>query len=156
MIRDATLADAAAICEIYNYYVTNTIITFEETPVSVEQMQQRIAAVTISYPWLVVTENDQVQGYAYISQWRSRSAYRHSTECTIYLNAETIGKGIGKALFRELLVRVQGTSIHTVIAGIALPNEPSIRMLEKFGFEQVAHFKQVGYKFDRWIDVGYW
>ncbi len=156
MIRDVTLADAAAICEIYNHYVTDTIVTFEETPVSVDQMQNRITSATASYPWLVFAQDDRVMGYAYVGEFRNRSAYRHTVECTIYLHADAVGKGIGKVLFSALLDRVRQTSIHTVVGCISLPNDPSVRLHEQFGFEQVAHFKETGYKFDQWIDVGYW
>ena len=157
MIRDVKLTDAEAICEIYNPYVLNTDITFEEVPVTPDQIRQRITTVTASYPWLVITEDDKVQGYAYICRWRERAAYRHSSECAIYLRNDTIGKGLGKTLFAALLGRIrQTTAIHAVIAAIALPNAPSIRLHEKLGFEQIGHFKQTGYKFNRWIDVGYW
>ena len=156
MIRDVTLDDADAICEIYKHYILNTNITFEETPVAADQMRQRITTVTASYPWLVATDNDQIQGYAYVGRWHERAAFRHSVECAIYLDAEVIGKGIGKALLSALMDRVRQTDIHAVIAAITLPNEPSICLHEKFGFEQVGHFKQTGYKFNGWIDVGYW
>lgn len=156
IIRDAAVADAAAICEIYNHYIQNTIITFEEQSVSADQMAQRIAAVTASYPWLVSAENGQVLGYAYVDRWRPRSAYRHSVESTVYVRSDATGKGIGKPLLKALLDRIRQTSIHSILAAIALPNEPSIVLHEQFGFRQVGCFRQTGRKFDQWIDVGYW
>lgn len=156
MIRDVTIADAEAICKIYNHYVQNTTITFEENPVSIGIMQQRISHVIASYPWLVLSENDHVLGYAYVSPWRTREAYRYTVESTIYLHTDFVGKGFGKALFSELIHQIQPTSIHAVIVGISLPNEPSVFFHEKFGFEKVAHFKQTGFKFNKWLDVGYW
>ena len=158
MIRDVTTDDVAAICEIYNHYITNTVVTFEEIPVTTEQMQTRIASVTESYPWIVFIDNEQVSGYAYVGKFHQRTAYRHTLECTIYLHPEAAGRGIGKKLFAELLERVQQlpTPIHSVIGCIALPNEPSVALHEKFGFKKVGHLTEAGYKMDRWIDVGYW
>lgn len=156
MIRNVTLDDAQAIGAIYNYYISNTIISFEEQPVTQEEMTTRISGTISDFPWLVFEEDEELLGYAYASKWKGRSAYRHSVEASVYLVSEATGKGIGTALYTELLARLRGMSIHTVVGGIALPNEASVALHEKFGFEKVAHFKEVGRKMDRWIDVGYW
>ncbi len=156
MIRAATTNDAAAIAAIYNHYIANSIITFEETPVSADEMAARIAEVTASLPWLVFESAGEVMGYAYASPWKSRCAYRFSVETTVYLAATATGRGIGTQLYTALLADLRGRSLHSVIGGVALPNAASVALHEKFGFEKVAHFKQVGWKFDRWIDVGYW
>lgn len=156
MIRNATLADCAAIAGIYNYYIRNTIVTFEEEPVSASEMEARVAGVQTKYPWLVYEENGVVTGYAYASAWKVRAAYRHAAEISVYLDVNHTGKGIGKELYSALLERVKTLPLHTVIGGIALPNEASIRLHETFGFKKVAHFAEVGRKFDRWVDVAYW
>jgi phosphinothricin acetyltransferase len=156
MIRLATPDDAKDICTIYNTYIENTTISFEETPVSVEQMQQRINAIGESFPWLVYTIDQQVVGYAYASRWKARSAYRYSVESTIYLSEQITGQGIGSQLYQALIAELKQTKAHSVIACIALPNAASIALHERIGFEKVAHFKEVGRKFDRWIDVGFW
>jgi L-amino acid N-acyltransferase YncA len=157
MIRLATRSDAEEICEIYNYYVLNTHINFEEEAVTVKDMQDRIVTVAEKNPWLVYEENGKIIGYAYASEWKSRCAYRFSVETTVYLSHGLNRRGIGSMLYQELLTLLgEDKNIHAVIGGIALPNETSIRLHEKFGFEKVAHFKEVGFKFGKWIDVGYW
>jgi phosphinothricin acetyltransferase len=156
MIRSADISDAAGIRNIYNQYVINTTITFEENPVSIVEMESRIKNTIQVYPWLVYEENGKILGYTYAHKWRERSAYRYSVETGIYLDSAYVGKGIGTGLKRELLKVLKEKSIHTVICGIALPNEASIALCEKFGFEKVAHFKNVGFKMNKWIDVGYW
>lgn len=156
MIRSVTTADAGEICTIYNYYVLHTHINFEEEAVPVQEMEQRIINITGKHPWLVYEENGKVIGYAYASEWKSRCSYRFSVESTVYLAHGTNGKGIGSQLYDALLQKISNTDTHVVIGGIAQPNEASIALHEKFGFEKVAHFKEVGYKFDKWIDVAYW
>jgi L-amino acid N-acyltransferase YncA len=156
-IRTVASSDAAAIASIYNHYVTETIVTFEEEPVSPEGMAGRIGEVrSASFPWLVAEEGGYVVGYAYGAPWRPRSGYRFSAEITVYLAREHVGRGIGSRLYGQLLPMLQDQGIHAVIGGIALPNEASVALHEKFGMRKVAHFEQVGFKFDRWIDVGYW
>jgi len=156
MIRAAHPQDAAAICAIYNHYIAHSTITFEESPVSVEEIAARIAEVTTSLPWLICETEKEVLGYAYASPWKSRCAYRFAAESTVYLSPAATGKGIGSELYKALLADLRGRKLHSVIGGVALPNAASVALHEKFGFEKVAHFKQVGWKFERWIDVGYW
>jgi phosphinothricin acetyltransferase len=156
-IRDATLDDAAAIAAIYNPYVAQTCITFETDTVSEVEMRERIVEVAAArLPWLVAIKDDAIVGYAYASKWKGRCAYRHSAETTVYLDPSSKGKGIGRAIYAALIGRLRAGGMHAVIGGIALPNEASIALHERLGFEKVAHFKQVGFKQDRWIDVGYW
>ncbi len=156
-IRHAIKGDAKAIAMLYNYYILNSTANFEEEAVSSEIMSQRISAVQQGYPWLVCESAEgQIFGYAYATAWKSRSGYRHTVEVSVYLNKDIQGQGIGTALYSKLLSLLKEMNIHAVIGGIALPNTVSIRLHEKFGFEKVAHFKEVGYKFDKWIDVGYW
>ena len=156
MIRAAKLSDAQDICDIYNEYVRNSTITFEEIPVSIDEMKGSIEMTTRVYPWLVYEEDGKVIGYTYGRRWRERAAYRNSVETGTYLNSSHLGKGIGTELKKELLKILKERSFHTVISGIALPNPGSVALCEKFGFKKVAHFKEVGYKFGKWIDVGYW
>ena len=154
-IRACVREDVGAICAIYNHYVDNSIITFEEAPVSTGEMTDRIRSCTQTNPWLVCEVDDQVVGYAYASKWHGRSAYRYSAEVTVYVRHDRHGHGYGRALYAGLLELLAG-KYHAIIAGISLPNEGSVRLHEKFGFRKVAHFSEVGRKFDRWVDVGYW
>lgn len=156
MIRKVESRDANAIASIYNYYVKNEIATFEEVPVSVEYFQNNIASVTKQFPWLVFEENGQVLGYAYANIWKTRSAYNKSVEVSVYLKHGLNQRGIGSQLYKELIAILKREGFHVLIGGISLPNEASVRLHEKFGFEKVAHFKQIGYKFNTWVDVGYW
>ena len=156
LIRPATEDDAAAIAAIYNHYVLETIITFEEDAVADAEMAARIRETIPSLPWLVLTENGEVTGYAYASKWKSRCAYRYSAESTIYLRSDLTRRGSGQLLYAELLRQLRQRGVHSVIGGVALPNPGSQRLHEKMGFKKVAHFEQVGRKFDQWIDVGYW
>jgi phosphinothricin acetyltransferase len=156
-IREAAASDAAAIAGIYNHYVLGTVVTFEEEPVSSDEIARRIEKVrSASLPWLVVEADGDVVGYAYAGPWHTRSAYRFSVETTVYLAPAQVGRGIGSKLYGELLSTLQTRRIHAAIGGIALPNETSVALHEKLGFRKVAHFDEVGFKFDRWIDVGYW
>lgn len=156
MIRNANIEDAEQICEIYNYYVLHTIVTFEETPVSKEEMKSRIETTIQKHPWIVYEKDNQILGYAYANEWKSRCAYKFSVESTVYLNKKSHGLGIGSLLYKELIERIKLQNLHAIIGGISLPNDASIALHEKLGFEKIAQFREVGYKFNKWIDVGYW
>jgi|SRR5690348_5797181 phosphinothricin acetyltransferase len=156
LLRDCTVHDAAPISAIYNHYVVETRVTFEETVVSASEMAQRMAAVTAQFPWLVWERDGTVLGYAYAMSWKARSAYRHSVETTIYLSPDARGEGIGTALYQSLFERLRQLSIHCAIGVIALPNPASVALHEKLGFIKAGHFHEIGLKFGHWIDVGYW
>jgi phosphinothricin acetyltransferase len=156
-LRLATALDATPICAIYNPYVATTSISFEEDPVSEQDMAKRIADVgAAGLPWLVLEADGRIAGYAYATRWRVRPAYRTSVESTIYLDPAFAGRGLGRLLYSALLDALRQRDVHMVIGGIALPNENSIALHEKLGFRKVAHFSEVGMKFGRWTDVGYW
>jgi L-amino acid N-acyltransferase YncA len=156
MLRDARPDDAATICAIYNHYIEHTPFTFEESSVAPSEMKSRIVKVTETLPWLVAEENGELTGYCYASRWRERSAYRNSAEVSVYLRPAAVGKRKGTELLGALLSQLRGRGTHCAIGGVALPNAASVALLEKFGLRQVAHFREVGYKFGQWIDVGYW
>jgi len=156
-IRNATAADAPAMARIYNHYVANTVVSFEEAPVSEGDMSARLAAIeALRWPWLVAEGADGVSGYAYADRWKVRAAYRHTVEVTIYLDAGAVGRGLGTQLYGALFERLRGTEAHVAIGVISLPNPASIALHEKFGLRKAAHFNAVGHKFGRWVDVGYW
>jgi L-amino acid N-acyltransferase YncA len=155
-IRQVLPDDAPQICEIYNHYIASTIITFEEEPLSTAAMSQRIAEVTAKYPWLVSERNGSIAGYAYATAWKTRSAYRFAVESAIYLKPESTGQGIGNALYLTLIEALRERRFHCVIGGIALPNAASVALHEKLGFRRIGQFAKVGWKFNTWLDVGYW
>ena len=155
-IRPVCPGDAPAIAEIYNYYITGTAITFEEEALPVQEMENRIRDISAQYPWLVREEAGQVAGYAYISKYKDRVSYRHTAELSIYLRNGLEGKGMGTALLSRLLGAIDRGKIHVLVSGITLHNERSVALHEKFGFAKAAHFHEVGFKFNKWLDVGYW
>ena len=156
MIRTATVEDAGELAAIYNYYILKTTATFEKTAIQPKEMKARIAKVIAALPWIVYEEDRQLSGYAYATEWKSRAGYKHTVETSVYLKHNAPKKGIGSLLYEALINQLIHMHFHTLIGGIALPNQPSIALHEKFGFKKTAHFKEVGYKFNKWVDVGYW
>ena len=159
MVRPVCPSDAAAICSIYNYYIENTTISFEEIPLQTSVMEERICNISAKYPYIVFADENcggEITGYAYINTWKERSAYRYSAEISVYVRYGFEGKGIGRILMENLLKEVRKTEIHSLVAGITLPNDRSVALQEKFGFKNIARFEEIGYKFNKWIDVGYW
>lgn len=156
-IRLATLADAAQVAAIYNHYIATSRATFELESVSVAEMENRMRALDRGgYPFLICENDGETAGYAYGQPFKPRAAYRHSIEVSVYIRNGSEGKGVGKMLYDQLFPEILKGDYHAIIAGISLPNEASVRLHEKYGFEKVAHFREVGFKFGRWIDVGYW
>lgn len=157
VIRPATVADAWAIAGIYNHYIRNTVVTFEEEPVGTRVMEERIAAVRdASLPWLLADSRDGIIGYAYAGRFHPRSAYRYAAETTVYLAHGREGQGTGTRLYIELLNLLKAQGIRTAVGLIALPNAPSVTLHEKLGFNHTGTLQGVGFKQDRWVDVGYW
>lgn len=156
MIRNATLKDAQRIADIYNYYIEHTVVTFEETLVTENEIKTRIQEKTKDLPWLVFEEAGMVIGYAYASKWAGRCSYRFSSEITVYLDVNCKGRGVGTQLYTALIEQLKTLNYHVIIGGITLPNLASERLHEKFGFEKAAHYKEIGFKFNQWLDVGYW
>jgi L-amino acid N-acyltransferase YncA len=156
-VRAATIDDAATIADIYNHYALKTVVTFDEEAVDVSVIAGRMQAVAeASLPWLVAEQGRDVLGYAYASRWNARAGYRYSVEVTVYLNPSRGGMGIGSALYSVLFPMLKERGIRNVIGGIALPNVGSVALHEKFGMRQVAEYKDIGVKFGKWLDVGYW
>ncbi len=156
MIRRVRTKDVEDICNLYNYYVAKSIVTFEEQPVGTGEIARRIENIAKDFPWFVYEDKGKIVGYAHASRWKARSAYRFAVEGTVYVDPDCMGRKIGFKVYERLIQELRKLSFHTVMGGIALPNDASIALHEKLGFEKVAHFKEVGQKFGKWIDVGYW
>ncbi|MDR0541308.1 MAG: GNAT family N-acetyltransferase [Dysgonamonadaceae bacterium] len=157
MIRNVKLYDAERIAKIYNYYIENTAVTFDEDPVTVEKIRQKIEDIRAkAYPYLVCEEDGLLTGYAYINTWRPHSAYNITLETSIYIDPQYVGKGLGAKLYEALIEKSGGMNIHSLIAVISLPNDSSRKLHEKFGFRLVGNFKETGIKFNRLIDVEFW
>lgn len=156
-IRQALATDAEAIARLYNPFITDSIITFEEQPVAPAEMASRIAEVAAaSLPWSVATRAGSVVGYAYASKWKGRSAYRFSVETAVYVDPACARQGIGTSLYRALLDQLKQRGLHAAFGVIALPNPPSVGLHAKLGFRLVGQLAEAGFKFGQWIDVGYW
>ncbi|MDT0551779.1 GNAT family N-acetyltransferase [Urechidicola vernalis] len=156
MIRKVQLKDAKQIVAIYNYFVLNSIVTFDKTPFSESDFVTRIKNIQKKYPFIVFEENGAILGYAYANKWREKPAYKQTIESTVYVKHNIHNKGIGSKLYKELLNNLRENNYHTVVGGLSLPNDASIKLHENFGFKKVAHFKEVGFKFGDWVDVGFW
>lgn len=156
MIRPVVKEDAPMICDIYNYYVENTVITFEENPVDADEMGRRIQNITETHPWIVFEEEGLILAYAYASPWRVKSAYRFSAELTVYADVNHRGKKIGSTLYTALIKKMEEMGKHCLYGVIAVPNEASDKLHKRLGFTKCGHFHQVGYKFGKWVDVSYW
>ncbi|KAF0106820.1 MAG: phosphinothricin acetyltransferase [Chloroflexi bacterium] len=143
LIRNANENDAEAIARIYNHYILNTVITFEEETVSNQEIASRIKEIkSASLPYLVVEQNGEVFGFAYAGKWKSRSAYRYAVESSVYLDPGLVGEGFGSQLYVSLLDQLREMGVHTVIGGVALPNPASVRLHKKLGFTKVAEFHE--------------
>ena len=155
-IRAVTREDVEHVVEIYNHYIQTTAITFETEAVSLGEMTNRVEEIAAHYPWLVLEDNNTLVGYAYGSWYHKRPAYRFTVQTTIYLKPGMARRGYGTQLYTELLLRLRAQEYRTALGIIALPNPASVRLHEKLGFQKVAHLTEVGWKFGRWIDTGYW
>jgi L-amino acid N-acyltransferase YncA len=155
-LRPAEERDADAIAAIYAPIVRDTFISFETEPPSASVMAERIEAIQQRYPWLVATMGGAVMGYAYGSALRPRAAYQWSVEVTAYVAESARGKGVGRRLYGCLLAMLRAQGFHGAFAGIALPNDASVRLHEAVGFRPLGVYREVGFKFGAWRDVGWW
>ena len=156
MIRPVHINDAQELLEMYNYYVINTTVNFDIEPLSLKTFTDKLNIITADYPFIVFEENNEILGYAYGSRFRPRAAYNYVAESTVYVKHTAHGKQIGSKLYAELIKLLKETDLHTVLGVLTIPNEASIKLHEKFGFEQVANLKEVGLKFGEWQNVGIW
>ncbi|HFI0167664.1 TPA: N-acetyltransferase family protein [Streptococcus suis] len=152
-IRSARTEDAADLVAIYAPYVEKTAITFETEVPTVEAFASRIEKTLEKFPYLVAVEEGKVVGYAYASTYYTRAAYDWTVELSVYVSREARGKGIGSLLYDALEEELTARGFKNFLACVALPNPASLALHKKRGYEQVAHFKNVGYKFDSWHDI---
>ena len=160
IIRDVTEDDALALLKIYAYYVTDTAITFEYDVPSEEEFKRRIINIKKRYPYICITKDDRILGYAYAGVFKDRRAYDHCVEVTIYLDRDARGEGLGRRLYEELEARLKTAGFLNLYACIGYPITPdeylddnSAKFHEHLGYEKVGRFHKCGYKFDRWYDM---
>jgi phosphinothricin acetyltransferase len=155
--RAATPEDSAAIAEIYAPFVREGAVSFETDPPDESAIRARMEAGGALYPWIVgEAEDGSVLGYAYAARFRDRPAYRFAVETSVYLRSDAGGRGLGRRLYEPLLALLEGQGFTQAIAAITLPNEASVRLHERLGFERAGTYRQVGWKFGAWHDVGLW
>lgn len=152
-IRDVRLTDARAIADIYNYYIENTTVTYETEKVTVEEMEERIKDISARHPYFVYEEDGRIVAYCYAHPWRTRAAYRLTLESTIYLDHNITHQGTGTRMMNHLIELCRSQGYHVLIACITDENTGSIAFHERLGFRHVAHYDQVGRKFDRWLGL---
>jgi phosphinothricin acetyltransferase len=156
MIRAFHTNDTKELLDIYNFYVLNSTSTFDDVPLTFEEFSEKLTGISSNYPFIVFEENDEILGYAYGSKFRPKPAYNKTVESTVYVKNGVLGKQIGTKLYTELLKLLKQENYHIVLGVLTLPNDASVKLHEKFGFTQVAYLKQVGFKFGKWQDVGFW
>lgn len=156
VIRPVTIADAPAIADIYSYYIRHTTATFDTAEIAPPAMQEKIVAAVTDYPYLVLEENGELIGYSCVSAWKPRAAFLRSGEVSIYLHQEHTGKGHGRRLLGALLDRAPDYGLHSLISGIALPNPGSEALHLSLGFTHTGLMREMGFKFDRYIDIAYY
>lgn len=153
-VRTATEADLPGILDIYNEVIANTTAVYYYEPHTLEmRLQWFNERRQQGFPIFVAEEGGQVIGMSTIGPFRVHDAYQYTVENTIHIAAHARGKGVGKLLMPPIIESAKELSLHCIVAGIDAENAASIALHKKFGFEEVAHFKQVGYKFDRWLDL---
>jgi L-amino acid N-acyltransferase YncA len=155
-LRRATPADAEACRAIYAPFVTDSWVSFEESPPSVDEMAARIADYGASHGWMIAEIGSQVAGYAYGSQHRARGAYKTSCDVAVYVDPAFARRGVGVALYAMLLPSLYARGYHAAFSGIALPNAASIALHQVCGFVPVGIYHQVGWKLGGWRDVSWW
>lgn len=148
--------DGDAIAAIYAPIVQDTVISFEATPPSGEQMGARVAATVPTHPWLVAERDGSVVGYAYGGAHRARAAYRWAVETSVYVHADARRAGVARTLYRALLAQLELQGFVEAFAGVTLPNDASVGFHESFGFTPVGVYRRVGFKYGAWHDVGWW
>jgi phosphinothricin acetyltransferase len=155
-VRLASPQDGPGLAAIYRPYVTDSVISFEEDPPDSAEMARRVAQTLPEYPWLCGLDGGAIAGYAYAGQHRARAAYRWAADVSVYVAGGRHRQGIGRALYSALfrLLALQGYC--RLFAGITLPNPASVGLHEAMGFSLVGVYRQVGWKFGGWHDVGWW
>jgi len=156
LIRPFHIKDTQSLLDIYNYYVLNTTVTFDIEALSFEVFLEKVNHINAEYPFIVFEENGEILGYAYGSRFRPKPAYNYVAESTVYVKHNSHGKQIGTKLYAELIRLLKETNLHTVLGVLTIPNDASIKLHKRFGFEQVANLKEVGLKFGKWQNVGIW
>lgn len=153
-IRPAAEKDLPALLEIYNHVILHTTAVYSYQPHTMEARREWYASkLKDGLPVFVAEEDGRVVGFSSYGPFRAWPAYKYSIENSVYVAASERGKGIGKLLIQPLIDEARRQNYHAIIASIDASNQSSLRLHRSFGFEEVAHFRQVGFKFGRWLDL---
>lgn len=155
-VRSVTRGDASAIHAIYTPIVAATAISFETVPPTVDEIAERIEHTTATHPWLVLERDERITGYGYAAPFHPREAYRWTAEVSVYVAEAARGAGAGRTLLRAVLAELTEGGFRNAMARIALPNDASVKLFESEGFAAIGIARAVGFKLDRWHDVGEW
>ena len=154
IIREAAEGDLPELLTIYNDIILHTTAVYDYEPHTLEMRKQWFETKRQQgFPVFVAEEGEKIVGFSSIGPFRAWAAYKYSVENSVYVAADARGKGIGKLLIPPLIEAAKKLKLHTIIAGVDATNEASLQLHKSFGFEEVAHFKEVGWKFDRWLDL---
>jgi phosphinothricin acetyltransferase len=152
-LRPATEADLPAISAIYNHYIVTSTATYQYEPETIEDRKQWFAEHDEKHPAIVAQENSEIAGWGSLSDFRTRCGYRFTVEASVYVRHDCHRKGIGRAILTDLIERARKLGYHVLIGGASGDQTASLALQESLGFERIAHFREVGWKFDRWLDV---
>lgn len=154
-VRPATEDDLAAACQIVNHFIENSFVNFRTEPQDVDEWRTDWRRLRSRFPWLIAAD-ERIVGVAYAAPWNARAAYQWTAEVTVYVDPANQRRGVGDALYTELLERLRWQGFHSAVALIALPNDPSVRLHERHGFVRAGRLVEAGYKLGAWHDVGFW
>lgn len=155
LLRDARAADLPAVRAIFNHWIEHSTASFRTTPDTEEQTRAWFTGRGPEHPVLVAERDGDIVGWASLNPHKPPGGYRHTVELSIYLRDDARGHGLGRRLLAELLERARAAGHHAVIGGVCTEQAASLRLHEAMGFTKVAHFREVGFKFGRWLDVAY-
>jgi phosphinothricin acetyltransferase len=155
-VRSATVDDLGRVRDIVNHYIEHSVFNFRTEPQSIDEVRALWEQRHRRFPWLVAVVDGRVVGVAYAGPFNERAAYQWTVESTIYVDPSAHRRGVGDALYIELIDQLRRKGFHSAIAVIALPNEPSVRLHERHGFVPAGQLREAGHKHDAWRDVGFW
>lgn len=156
IIKIAESSHIREILDIYTPSIIESHTSFEYQVPSLQEMRKRVEETLQFYPWIIMESSTGVVGYAYATRFRKRKAYDWVCETSVYVHSNAQSTGVGSQLYSVLLKVLSAQGIQQCIAGVALPNDNSIKFHEKHGFKYLGSFKKVGFKMERWVDVGFW
>jgi phosphinothricin acetyltransferase len=156
LVRTFEERDVGPACRLTNHFIEHTAVHFGTKPGSEREFAELWKAGREKFPWLAAEQEGEFAGYAKAGTWRPRDAYALTAEVTVYIDPRYHRRGIGRALYSELLARLRAAGFHTAVGGVTLPNAGSVGLHESMGFRRVGVFREVGRKFDQWHDTEWW